>query len=73
MTRTRGTGVQFDALLGLSGAVLVLIPVVAGLSHAAAPGDLDTLYPTVCSVGGVSGLLAWDLWSEWSGAHHRAP
>ncbi len=72
VTRKRGEGVPFDALLWLSAAVLVLIPVVVDVTNAAGWGDSDTLYPTILSVGGIIGLLAWDVRSVWSMTHRRA-
>jgi len=71
VTRKRGESVPFDALLWLSAAVLVLIPVVVDVTNAAGWGDPDTLYPTILSVGGVIGLLAWDVRSVWSMTHRR--
>jgi hypothetical protein len=72
VTRTRGESVPFDALLWLSAVVLVLTPVVADVTNVSGWGDPDTLYPTILSVGGISGLLAWDVRSVWSRAHRRA-
>jgi len=72
VTRKRGERVPFDALLWLSAAVLVLIPVVVDVTNAAGWGDSDTLYPTILSVGGIIGLLAWDVRSVWSMTHRRA-
>ncbi len=72
VTPKRGESVPFDALLWLSAAVLVLIPVVADVTNVSGWGDPDTLYPTILSVGGIMGLLAWDVRSVWSRAHRRA-
>ncbi len=70
VTRTRGESVPFDALLWL--AAVVLIPVVADVTNVSGWGDPDTLYPTILSVGGIIGLLAWDVRSMWSRARRRA-
>jgi len=72
VTRTRGERVPFDALLWLSGVVLVLIPVVADVTNVSGWVDPDTLYPTILSVGGIMGLLAWDVQSMWPRARRRA-
>ncbi len=72
VTRTRGERVPFDVLLWLSAVVLVLIPVVADVTNVSGWGDPDTLYPTILSVGGIIGLLAWDVRSMWSRARRRA-
>ncbi len=72
VTHTRKECSPFDVLLWLSAAVLVLIPVVADVSNVSGWGDPDTLYPTILSVGGISGLLVWDVRSVWSMAHRRA-
>ncbi len=70
VTRTRGESVPFDALLWL--VAVVLIPVVADVTNVSGWGDPDTLYPTILSVGGIIGLLAWDVRSMWSRARRRA-
>jgi len=73
VTRTReGDCSPFDVLLWLSALVLVLIPVVADVSNVSGWGDPDTLYPTILSVGGIMGLLAWDVQSVWSRARRGA-
>jgi len=72
VTRTRGESRPYDALLWLSAAVLVLIPVVADLTTAGGWSDPDTLYPTILSVGGITGLLIWDVRSVWSRARRGA-
>jgi len=70
--RRRGEYRPFDALLWLSGALLVLIPVIADVGNLAGWSAPDTLYPTILSVGWVVVLLVWDVWSVWSRAHeHR--
>jgi len=71
-TRKRGEWPPSDALLWLSGAVLVLVPIVADVTNAVGWSDPDTLYPTMLSVGSIIGLLAWDVWSVWSRAHRVA-
>ncbi len=63
-TRTRGEYRPYDALLWLSGAVLVLIAVVADITNAVGWSDPDRLYPTILSVGWVVVLLAWHVRSE---------
>lgn len=50
-----------DALLWLSGAVLVLLPILAAASSASGWSDPETLYPTMFSAGWVVALFAWDL------------
>jgi hypothetical protein len=50
-----------DALLWLSGVVLVLLPIIAAASSASGWNDPETLYPTMFSAGWVIALLAWDL------------
>jgi len=60
------------AVSWLSAALLVLTPVVADVTNVSGWGDPDTLYPTILSVGGISGLLAWDVRSVWSRTHRRA-
>ena len=72
VTRKRGDCSPFDALLWLSAVVLVLIPVIAAVTNVSGWGDPDTLYPTILSVGGIIGLLAWDVRSVWSMARRRA-
>ena len=69
---TRGECSSFDVLLWLSAAVLVLLPVVADVTNVSGRGDPDTLYPTILSVAGIMGLLAWDVRSVWSRVHRRA-
>ena len=64
VTRKKEDCSPFDALLWLSAVVLVLIPVIAAVTNVSGWGDPDTLYPTILSVGGIIGLLAWDVWSR---------
>ena len=72
VARSGGEYRPFDALLWLSGAVLVLIPVAADVTNAIGWSDPDILYPTIFSVGWVVVLLGWDVWTVWSRAHeHR--
>ncbi len=66
VTRTRGEYRPYDALLWLSAAVLVLVPIVADVTNAVGWSDPDILYPTILSVGGIMGLLTWDVWTVWS-------
>jgi len=61
ITRGRGERLPYDALLWLSGVVLVLLPIVAAISSASGWSNPETLYPTLFSVGWVVVLLAWDL------------
>jgi len=70
VTRKRGECPPSDALLWLSGAVLV--PIVADVTNAVGWRDPDTLYPTILSVGGIIGLLIWDARSVWSMARRSA-
>jgi len=70
VTRTRGETRPYDALLWLSAAVLVLVPIVADVTAAVGWSDPDTLYPTILSVGGIMGLLTWDVRTAWSRARH---
>ncbi len=74
VARRRGAYRTADTLLWLSGAVLVLIPVIADVTNAVGWSDPDILYPTIFSVGWVVVLLGWDVWSVWSRAreHRRA-
>jgi len=67
-TRTRGEYRAYDALLWLSGAVLVLIPVVADITNAVGWSDPDIRYLTILSVGCVVVLLAWHVRSKRSRA-----
>jgi hypothetical protein len=67
--RRRGEYRPFDALLWLSGAVLVFIPVVTDLTNVVGWRDPDILYPTIVSVGWVVVLLAWDVRSGRSRGH----
>lgn len=71
--RTRGEGAPSDALLWVSGAVLVLMPVVGNANNATVWNDPETLDPTLLSIGGIIGLLAWDGRAAWSLAHRRTP
>jgi len=71
VARTRGEYRSFDAFLWLSGAVLVLIPIVTDVTNAVGWSDPDILYPTIVSVGWVVVLLAWDVWSVWSRAREN--
>jgi len=68
VTRTRGACPPSAVLLWLSAAVLVLIPVVAAVTTAVGWSDPDILYPTILSVGGIIGLLTWDVRTAWSRA-----
>ncbi len=71
VTRKRGDCALFDVLLWLSGAVLVLIPVIADVTNAVGWSDPDILYPTIFSVGWVVALLVWDVRSGRSRAHEN--
>jgi len=71
VARRRGEHRPFDTLLWLSGALLVLIPVIADVGNSAGWSDPDILYPTILSVGWVVVLLAWDVCSR-AHAHRRA-
>ena len=66
VARRRGAYRRYDTLLRLSGAVLVLIPIVTDVTNAVGWSDPDILYPTIFSVGWVVVLLAGDVWSVWS-------
>ena len=74
VARRRGEYRWYDALLWLSGAVLVLIPVIADVTNAVGWSDPDILYPMIFSIGWVVVLLAWNVWSVWSRVreHRRA-
>lgn len=61
----------YDVLLWLSGAVLVLIPVIANVTNAVGWSDPDILYPTIFSVGWVVALLVWDVRAGPSRAHEN--
>ncbi len=69
--RRRGEYRWYDVLLWLSGAVLVLIPVIADVTNAVGWSDPDILYPTIFSVGWVVALLVWDVRSGRSRAHEN--
>ncbi len=69
VARRTGAYRLYDVLLWLSGAVLVLIPIITDVTNAVGWSDPDILYPTIVSVGWVVVLLAWDVWSGRSRAH----
>ncbi len=71
VARRRGAYRPFDVLLWLSGAVLVLIPVVTDVTNVVGWSDPDILYPTIFSVGWIGALLVWQVWSVWSRAHEQ--
>ncbi len=71
MARRRGAHRPFDALLWLSGAVLVLLPIVTAVTNAVGWRDPDIFYPTIFSVGWVVALLVWDVRSGRSRAHEN--
>ncbi len=66
VARCRGECRPYDALFWLSGAVLVLIPIITDVTNAVGWSDPDIRYPTIFSVGWVVALLAWDVRSVWS-------